>query len=404
MSSEVNEPLRCLVLDPGRELDALTRRLTRDGAAVVATTDDAAKIAPKITSFRPHIVIARHRFRDQPADDDHLLRAIQQAEVRPLLVLWGDRAFGQEWQNYGDHDCLILDGMSEPQVAANLAIILRLAKAAPGAAGPGRENQRLRRRLDHALKLVGDAEARFRSTPGDAPEKRPETRDRVSHLMHELRTPLNVIQGYAEILKMELLGPLGHEHYRDHATTIHETASHMLNLVNRYLDVARLEADPDDLHVNDVQVASVIASLERMFADQAAKKGVNLVTLADDDLPVVRTDETKLRQVLVNLVSNAINFTPRGGRVSIVARTESEGRVAVLVVSDTGVGMKPDDLARAMQPWGRIEDRVLEGGSGLGLSIVDRIVQRLGGTLELRSQADVGTTAIIRLPIAGPPT
>lgn len=373
---------------------------------MVARIDDPAGIAPKIKSFRPNIVVARHRFRDRPADSDHLLRAIQQAEGPPLLVLWGDRAFGQEWQSSGDHDCLMLDGMSEPQVAANLAVLLRLAKAAPGAAGASGENQRLRRRLDHALELIHEAEARYRSTPGEAyeNEKRSETRESVSHLMHELRTPLNVIQGYAEILKMELLGPLGNENYRDHATTIHETASHMLGLVNRYLDVAKLEADIDELHVSDVQIANVIASLERVFADQAAKKGVKLVTLADDDLPIVRTDETKLRQVLINLVSNAINFTPRNGRVSIIARTEMEGRVAVLIVSDTGVGMKPDDLARAMQPWRRIEDRVVDGGSGLGLSIADRIVQRLGGTLELRSQANVGTTAIVRLPIAGPAT
>jgi len=213
-----------------------------------------------------------------------------------------------------------------------------------------------------------------------------------------------VIQGYAEILKSELLGPMNNKQYRDHATTIYEAASHMLSLVNRYLDVAKLEADIDDLHVTDVQVAKVIASLERMFSDQAARKGVSLVTLADDNLPIVRTDETKLRQILINLVSNAINFTPRGGRISIIARTESEGRVAVLIVSDTGIGMRPDDLARAMQPWSQIEDRALEGGSGLGLSIADRIVQRLGGTLELRSQVNVGTTAIVRLPIAGPPT
>lgn len=403
-SSAANQPLRCLVLDPERELEALTRRLREDGVAVVARIDDHAEIASKINSFRPNIVVARHRFRDRPADRDHLVRALQQADVPPLLVLWGDRAFGQEWQCYGYQDCLMLDGLSEPQMAANLAVILRLAKAAPKAAGASGENQRLRRRLDHALKPVDAAEARFRNTPGEADEKKPEHQERMAHLMHELRTPLNVIQGYAEILMTQMFGPLGHEHYRGHAATIHETASHMLGLVNRYLDVAKLEADLDALHISDVRIADVIASLERMFADQATKKGVKLVTLADDDLPIVRTDETKLRQVLINLVSNAINFTPRNGRVSIIARTEMEGQVAVLIVSDTGIGMKPDDLAGAMQPWGRIEDRVLEGGSGLGLSIADRIVQRLGGTLELRSQVNVGTTAIVRLPIAGPPT
>lgn len=221
----------------------------------------------------------------------------------------------------------------------------------------------------------------------------------LANMSHELRTPLNAVIGFSDLLGNEPFGKLGDERYKTYAEDIRMAGEHLLTLVNDLLDHSRIEAGKVELHEVDVDVRAVVRRVGRMMEDLANSRGLALEIHVDEDLPRLRADERLVRQVLLNLVSNAVKFTEKSGRIEVVGRLEPDGRIA-LVVADTGIGMDRADISRAMEPFVQLNDRYDKsyGGTGLGLPLVKSMVRLHGGTLTIDSIKGHGTTVSVRFP------
>jgi PAS domain S-box-containing protein len=220
--------------------------------------------------------------------------------------------------------------------------------------------------------------------------------DFLANMSHELRTPLNAIIGFSEVIGSALFGPLD-ARYRDYAQDIHGSGHHLLRIINDLLDLSKVEAGRLELHDTPVPVAALFETCRRMVSDRAATGGISL-DFRSVDLEV-SADELRLEQVLLNLVSNAVKFTPEGGRVTVSATLAPSGEV-VISVADTGIGMAAEDIPRALQPFGQIDNSLTRphGGTGLGLPLAQRLVELHGGTLSIYSELGNGTTVTAILP------
>jgi len=221
-------------------------------------------------------------------------------------------------------------------------------------------------------------------------------------ISHELRTPLNAIIGFAEVLRDGLLGPLGHHRYQEYANDIHSSGSHLLGLVNQLLDLSRIEAGRYELECEPQDVGVLIRNSARLMAKQIEDAGLELVCEIPSDPPALVADQQAVRQILVNLLSNAVKFTPSGGEIRISIGQEAEQ--LAITVTDTGIGIPAEKMSGLMRPFERVDNdlnRQTEG-TGLGLAISRSLAEMHGGTLDLNSVLGNGTTAVLRLPSAGP--
>jgi signal transduction histidine kinase len=220
----------------------------------------------------------------------------------------------------------------------------------------------------------------------------------LAMMSHELRTPLNAIIGFSEVIHTELFGPVGRGDYKAYAGDIMRSGHHLLAIINDVLDFAKADAGRMDLADEEVHLAKLIQSAARLLRQQADGAGLHLLLDLDDAPLLIRADSRRLRQVLINLIGNAIKFTPPGGRIDISARlVERETRIEV---RDTGVGIPEQDLPQVLEPF-RQGDRShgrRHGGTGLGLPICDRLIRLHGGSLTLQSKPGRGTSVTIRLP------
>ena len=221
----------------------------------------------------------------------------------------------------------------------------------------------------------------------------------LANMSHELRTPLNAVIGFSEIMEQELFGPIENAHYREYLRDIRESGRHLLELINDLLDVARLEVGQLQLDESEVDLQKMVASCIRMVSDRAAEAGL---ALSAEPLPAavsLTADERKLKQILLNLLGNAIKFTPKGGSITLENALEPDG-VLELAVRDTGIGIAPEDIPAALDMFGQI-DRALSRkyeGAGLGLPLSKSLAELHGGALSITSEVGVGTRVAIRLP------
>jgi len=220
----------------------------------------------------------------------------------------------------------------------------------------------------------------------------------MTAMAHEVRSPLTAIAGFAEIIESELFGPVGDTRYREAASSIQVSAHHILGMTEDYLGLARLKTGHDELHLTRVDIAEVVDNATAMVDAQALTAYVDLKVDLPDDLPDVRADAGKLTQVLLNLLANAIKFTDGGGRVTFSALTDFGGHL-ILMVSDNGIGMTVAETHDVMAPFARheIPGRPREG-AGLGLALVNSLVNLHDGEFWLESALGVGTRAFVRLP------
>jgi signal transduction histidine kinase len=225
----------------------------------------------------------------------------------------------------------------------------------------------------------------------------------LAHMSHELRTPLNAIVGFSELVGNEAFGPIGNERYLEYVRDIESSAAHLLDIVNEVLDVARIEAGELTLRLSEVEPAHILQFATRLNEQRALAKGLALeVRVAPEliDLAFI-TDEVRLKQVIINMMSNAIKFTEPGGTIRL--STERRGEQVCFEISDTGVGMMPEDLERALQPFIQVGNPMLaREGIGLGLPLSRQLVERLGGRFQLESAVGAGTTVTIVFPLSGP--
>ncbi len=216
---------------------------------------------------------------------------------------------------------------------------------------------------------------------------------------HELRTPLNAIIGFSEVMQMQALGPIGSETYLEYARDIRTSGEHLLALVNDVLDVSRIETGNLTLSEEPVDLVRLGKAVEHLALQRSLDAGVALAVEVDPSLPSYRADERRLKQVLVNLLSNAVKFTEAGGAVSLTMERDTDGCL-LAVVSDTGIGMSEEGVARALQRFSQVDaslGRKYEG-MGLGLSLARDMVALHGGNLTIHSTPGNGTSVTVRLP------
>ena len=223
----------------------------------------------------------------------------------------------------------------------------------------------------------------------------------LANMSHELRTPLNAIIGFSEFITEEHLGPIAHPKYREYIGDILDSGRHLLTIVNDILDLSRVEAGEIQLNETVVCVRQSILSAYRFVKRQAKVKNISLDANLHDDLPYLFADERLVKQVLINLATNAVKFTPDGGSIKAEIRYPDGENGLSIVISDTGIGIPKDDLERVIKPFEQCESsysKTIEG-TGLGLSLAGSLMNLHGGDLSIVSEVGHGTSVVLRFPV-----
>ncbi|HEX6441051.1 MAG TPA: ATP-binding protein [Stellaceae bacterium] len=221
----------------------------------------------------------------------------------------------------------------------------------------------------------------------------------LATMSHELRTPLNAIIGFSDMMRHEVMGPLGNEQYRNYAADIHDSGTHLLEIINDFLDLSKAEVGKLELHEEVFDLQDTVRSVRQLTGES-----IRAAALFDSfelaaDLPPLRADERKTKQVLLNLVTNAVKFTPAGGKVALQAHFDPMTGLAV-TVNDTGIGIAPADIGRVLEPFEQVDSSLARQhqGTGLGLPLVKAIMELHGGSVELHSEVGVGTRVRVTFP------
>jgi two-component system cell cycle sensor histidine kinase PleC len=223
----------------------------------------------------------------------------------------------------------------------------------------------------------------------------------IARMSHELRTPLNAIIGFSEVLG-EKETSRAKETQLEYAGYIEDSARHLLSVVNNILELSKIQYGRVTLHKEPVDFEELLASCVVLFQDTIAANNIELFCDLRPELPMIHADITKLRQILINLISNAVKFTPAGGRITITVDLHQECAVR-MIVRDTGIGMTPEQLEIALQPFGQADsglNREFEG-TGLGLPIVRALTEFHNGVFHIHSERNKGTVAMFMLPVQG---
>jgi signal transduction histidine kinase len=218
-------------------------------------------------------------------------------------------------------------------------------------------------------------------------------------MSHELRTPLNAIIGFSDMIRHQTFGPVGNDKYLEYVRDIHKSGEHLLQLINDILDLSKVEAGKLDLYEEEIDMAEVVRSCMVMVKERAEGADLKLVMQVPDGLPLLRADKCKLKQILINLLSNSVKFTLPGGEVRVRAWCDADSGY-VLQVADNGIGIAPKDIPVVTMPFRQADsglNRRYEG-TGLGLPLTRLLVELHGGSLELASEVEVGTTVTARFP------
>ena len=224
----------------------------------------------------------------------------------------------------------------------------------------------------------------------------------LANMSHELRTPLNAINGFSEIMFNEMFGALGHVKYKGYAADILKSGQHLLSLINDILDMAKIEAGKVTLHYERVSLKEVATDAALLMRGKIEESGLKLIIDAPA-LPDIEADQRGLKQVMLNLISNAVKFTPEGGDI-VVALSQLDDERLRVAVTDTGIGIAAKDLARLAQPFEQVEGQHSKTtqGTGLGLALTKSLIELHGGRLLLESEPGRGTTVSFDIPIVRP--
>lgn len=221
----------------------------------------------------------------------------------------------------------------------------------------------------------------------------------LAAMSHELRTPLNAVIGFSEMIKDQVFGPVGDNKYSEYAEDISAAGKHLLELINDILDLAKVESGGEELNEEDIDIDGFLDSTLALVRGRAAKQRVQLKTDIQENLPYIHADKRKLKQIMVNLMTNAIKFSNAEAEVTTKVWCSTDG--LVFQVIDTGIGIAVEDIPKALSQFGQVDrgfNRSQEG-TGLGLPLTKALVELHGGSLDLQSSLSAGTTVTIRFPL-----
>jgi len=274
------------------------------------------------------------------------------------------------------------------------------------------DGRRMMHRLDEDSRLrfqVEDLARELEETRDDALRKRFEAETAnasktafLANMSHELRTPLNAILGFSEIIAQECFGPTGSPRYREYAGDIHSSGAHLLSLINDLLDVAKIEAGKMEIEPQPLEAQRTFELALKLLGAKAREKHQELVITIDPSAPRLFADERALKQILINLVSNAVKFTPEGGRIEVLGSAARGGGFQISV-QDNGPGIPREKLDRIFTPFSQVDNRYdrQAGGTGLGLALIRGLAELHGGRAWLESEPGKGCCAYVVLPLEG---
>jgi two-component system cell cycle sensor histidine kinase PleC len=221
----------------------------------------------------------------------------------------------------------------------------------------------------------------------------------IANMSHELKTPLNTVIGFSKLLTQHQERRLPDKEIVEYATLINDAAGHLLSVINDILDISKLQSGKYSIDSREIDIEGILTDTIETFRHQTDAAQIDFDTSIASDLPLIRGDGAKLKQIFSNILSNAIKFTPPGGTVAIKALRAADQGV-IVVIRDSGVGMSPEEIEVAMTPFGQVDggrSRWREG-AGLGLPIAKALVELHGGTLYIASQQNEGTEVVITFP------
>ncbi|CAK0749389.1 two-component system, cell cycle sensor histidine kinase PleC [Azospirillaceae bacterium] len=223
----------------------------------------------------------------------------------------------------------------------------------------------------------------------------------LATMSHELRTPLTSVIGFSEIIRDQCFGAVGNPVYAEYAGDINESGLHLLNLINDILDIAKIESGKMSIDPAPLETQNILSSVCRLIRQRAVANNLDISLSLPADIPELWADERAVKQIVYNLLSNAIKFTPAAGRIVLTADAGQNGGVEISV-SDTGIGIPPNQLSRVLRPFEQIENVYsrAKGGTGLGLPLIKGLIELHGGTLTIESYPGVGTKVRVWFPAA----
>jgi len=248
------------------------------------------------------------------------------------------------------------------------------------------------------ITTLKDREAALKQAKEDAEAANHAKSQFLANMSHELRTPLNAVIGFSEVIAGEMMGPVGTPKYKEFANDILTSGRHLLDLINDVLDCAKLQSGKMALRLETIAIGDVVEAALRMVRNEAESAEIRVSCSIEPNIGPITADPIRLRQVLLNLLSNSIKFTPARGLIAVTAASSGDSiRVAV---SDTGIGMATDDIPKALEPFTQIEQSLARkhGGTGLGLALSKMLIESHGGSLTIESTRGVGTTVSFVLP------
>ena len=224
----------------------------------------------------------------------------------------------------------------------------------------------------------------------------------LANMSHELRTPLNAIIGFSELMKNETFGAVGSEKYKEYLGDIHMSAEHLLDIINEVLDMSKIEAGRIELVEDDFDVHDMIISVSRMLSSRTFSSNINIVRDIGDGILVVNADYRLIRQVVINLMSNAIKFSTQGSQIRVATNILDDGSLEISI-EDDGMGISEEKISVALEPFGQVNDTpdkriVGQQGTGLGLPLAKAMVELHGGVFKLESNLGVGTVVKFTIP------
>ncbi len=221
----------------------------------------------------------------------------------------------------------------------------------------------------------------------------------LANMSHELRTPLNAIIGFTDFIRSETLGPIRPAEYAEYVEDVNASGKHLLNVINAILDMSKIEANRLELNEEEIDPADLCRSVSRMLRETAKRRGIEIRISVPDDVPDLLADPQFMRQILLNLLTNALKFSDAGQTVRLSVEQNREGGL-VFTVEDEGIGIAEEDIARVLEPFGQAENALTRTreGTGLGLPLCKALAEAHGGRLVLESVLGKGTTVRIVLP------
>ncbi len=222
----------------------------------------------------------------------------------------------------------------------------------------------------------------------------------LANMSHELRTPLNGIIGFSEMIRDEAMGPVGAATYKEYAEQINVSGTRLLEIISNVLDLARIEGETMPVIASSVDVTAIVREAIDSMVTEAEQAAIELSFEADQERLQIESDGIKIRQIVLNLISNGIKFTPAGGTVAIAMALSPDGGQVRITIADTGIGMREQDIPMALAPFEQIDGSLARefGGTGLGLPLSRKLAQLLGGEIEIDSSPGKGTSVVVILP------